>query len=151
MARLRHLLAAALAATTAFLPAIAEARDHRHRDYWYDRDYREHRHRDWRYDHRRHDHRRDNDDDELAAGAVGLVLGAVLGAAIASSSQPSRSGYYAPPPPRNYYPPPPAYYPPSGYGPQPWRAAPPPSCVLRERVWDPYAGQYVRVERRIPC
>jgi hypothetical protein len=151
MARLRHLLAAALAATTAFLPAIAEARDHRHRDYWYDRDYREHRHRDWRYDHRRHD-RRDNDDDELAAGAVGLVLGAVLGAAIASSSQPSRSGYYAPPPPpRNYYPPPPAYYPPSGYGPQPWRAAPPPSCVLRERVWDPYAGQYVRVERRIPC
>jgi len=57
--------------------------------------------------------------------------------------------YYAPPPPAYYpQPAPQGYYGNQGYNPG---YAGPPVCVLRERVWDPYAGQYVRVERRIPC
>ncbi|MDX2232985.1 MAG: hypothetical protein NW200_00675 [Hyphomonadaceae bacterium] len=118
-------------------PAVAEARDHGRHGY-YDRGH---------YGRGYHDRGRhhDDDNDALAAGVVGLALGAVLGAAIASPPAPR---HYAPPPPA-YYPPAPAYYPPPAYH-GGYRASAP-VCVVRERVWDPYAGQYVRVERRVRC
>ena len=75
---------------------------------------------------------------------IGLALGAIIGSAVTSNNQSQR--YYQPAP-RAYYPPPP----PRGYYGGPGYAAGPPVCVLRERQWDPYAGQYVRVERRVPC
>ncbi len=133
-------LSAVVVAMMALMPAVAEARDHRggYRDRGYD-DRGYYGGRGYDRGHRRHD----DDDDALAAGVVGLALGAVLGAAIAN--QPSPQRYYEPPPPRGYYAPPPAYY-----GGPAYRAGPP-VCVVRERVWDPYAGQYVRVERRVPC
>jgi hypothetical protein len=153
----RSALLAAVALATALLPAVAEARDDRRGGYYggHGGYYGGHGGHGGHYD-RGHDrHRRhDNDGDELAAGVIGLAIGTVLGAAIANSNEPR----YAPPPPR-YYTPPPAYYnpPPAYYAPPPVYTPPPryyanaPTCVLRERVWDPYAGQYVRVERRIPC
>ncbi len=144
--KLTSLIAALTIAVTALAPTLAEARDHRGGgyDHGYDRGYYEHR---GRGDYRRHDN---DDDDALAAGVIGLALGAIIGSAVTSSNQ-SRQRYYEPAP-RAYYPPPPAYYPPpQGYYGEPRYRASPPVCVLRERVWDPYAGQYVRVERRIPC
>lgn len=137
------LFAAVAVATMALAPAVAEARDHHRggydRGYYggggrgYDRGYRHGRH--------------DDDDDALAAGVIGLALGAVIGSAL---SQPRREYYpprhYAPPPAYYPPPPPPAYYPRDGY-----YGGSSQVCVVRERQWDPYAGQYVRIERRIPC
>lgn len=156
------LLAALAAATMALAPTVAEARDHRgggrHDGRGYDRGHDDRGRYDGRgyggrgYD-RDYRYGRDNDDDDaLAAGVIGLALGAVIGSAL---SQPRQSYYqprYAPPPAYYPPPPPPAYYPgPSRpYYDGGYRTSQP-TCVLRERQWDPYAGQYVRVERRIPC
>jgi hypothetical protein len=140
------LLAAVAVMATALLPAVAEARD-RHGGAYYGGGYSRH-HGGAYYDggyRRRHS---DDDNDALVAGVAGLVIGTVIGSAIASQPRQTYApppAYYPPPPPAYYPPPPPAYYPPPAY------RASPPTCVLRERVWDPYAGQYVRVERRIPC
>ena len=154
MARqLTSLIAALVVAVTALSPALAEARDHRRggydRDQGYDRGYSDNRGRG----HYRHDN---DDDDALAAGVIGLALGAIIGSAVTSSNQ---QRYYQSAP-RSYYAPPPAYYPPpppprgyyGGGGYDEGRyASGRQVCVVRERQWDPYAGQYVRVERRVPC
>ena len=144
MARKLTLFITALAAAaTIMVPTLAEARDHD--DYGrgdrygggYDRGY---------YDGRgRGDYGHHDSGDALAAGVIGLALGAIIGSAVTANNQAPRR-YYEPPQ-RAYYPPPPAYYPPPpprGYNDGYSRG-----CVVRERVWDPYAGQYVRVER--PC
>jgi len=145
------LFAVLAAATLALAPTVAEARDH-HRGggYYGDRGGYDRGYRGRGYD-RGYRHGRDHDDDALAAGVIGLALGAVIGSALAAPRReyyPPR--YYAPPPANYPPPPPPAYYPPrQGYYDDGYR--PSQTCVLRERQWDPYAGQYVRIERRIPC
>ncbi|MEZ5955810.1 MAG: hypothetical protein R3C27_01170 [Hyphomonadaceae bacterium] len=87
-----------------------------------------------------------DDNDAVAAGVIGLVLGAVIATAISNSNNERRDddryyerrdddyyrggdyrdgGYYEPPPP------------------------PPPECTRRERQWDRYANRYVTVD--VPC
>ena len=155
----------ALAATIAFAlttltPVAADARDRRHDGYWGDR-------HDGYYDNRRR-HRRDNDDDAVAAGVVGLVLGVALGAAL---SQDQRQA----PMPRahcsdNYQrcAPPPQYYNQGydqggyyedgrsayeqdyGYAPeQGYYQDQRPQRMCRERQWDRYANRYLMVD--VPC
>jgi hypothetical protein len=89
------------------------------------------------------------DGDEVAAAIIGGVAGLALGAALSGSSQ-NRSGYgyydrgydtgyrydprydsYS----RGYYGPPPGYR----------------TCVTRDRVWDPYIGHHVTIERSYRC
>lgn len=120
---MRKALTAAMAALTfggialtAALPANAQPRGY-YRDYRYDR------HRDR--------------DSALAAGVVGLALGA----AIAGNNRSDRyygGGYYD----RGYYGPPPRYY------------GPPPryrTCETNRWVWDPYIGRRVMVRDRYRC
>jgi len=113
-------LALGLAATS--FPSTASARD-------WDHGYRHHR------------------GDAVAAGVVGLALGAVLGAAITDSNHRryydrrydrcyDRCGYD-----RDYYNE--GYYEDDDYGPS--------LCVVRERRWDPYSGREIYFEERRPC
>ena len=81
---------------------------------------------DYRYDNR---HR--GNGDAFAAGIAGLAIGAIIGSV---ASQPR--GYYDQP--RGYYDQPRGYYAPR-------------MCVTRERVWDPYIGRRVTVERSYRC
>ncbi|MET0183609.1 MAG: hypothetical protein ABW199_12065 [Caulobacterales bacterium] len=98
--------------------------------------------------------RRDNHDDAVAAGVIGLAIGALIGSAA------SRQRNYAPPPCYNCGGPPPpppcydrcggyrsGYYDQDYYAPQPE----PRTCYARERQWDPYAGRYLMIERPYPC
>jgi hypothetical protein len=76
--------------------------------------------------------------DAVAAGIAGLAIGAIIGSA---ASQPR--GYYEQP--RGYYGAPSGYYGPSrGYH-------EPRYCVSRDRVWDPYLGRRVTIERSYQC
>ncbi len=149
--KLVALIGAAVIAASALLPSIAAA-DERHRGGGYDRGrdrgyydngYRGDRHYDGRHHGGgyRRDHGDDDNDDAIAAGVIGLVLGAVIGSAITESRQ-------APPP--RYAPPP---YDGGGYydGRQPYYDNGPQLCVRREQTWDPYARRYVTLERRVPC
>lgn len=105
------------------------------------------------------DHR-NNNNDAAAAAIVGGVVGLALGAAIAGSNNKDRryynngyynNGYYAPryygrsAYDRGYYQRPyygrPAYA--YGYGPR--------MCTTRDRVYDPYIGRRVTVQRNYPC
>lgn len=135
------IVAALAVAATALAPSLAEARDHGggyYRGGGYDRGY-----------YGRGDYHHHDNGDAVAAGVVGLALGAIIGSAVTANSQPRYAppprAYY-PPPPSSYYPPPPprGYYGGGYYGDRYSRG-----CVVRERVWDPYYGQYVRIER--PC
>ncbi|WP_068875759.1 MULTISPECIES: hypothetical protein [unclassified Phenylobacterium] len=103
-----------------------------------------------RYRHHRH---KDND-DAVAAAVLGGVAGLALGAALSSKGDRSRSYYY------NGY----SYDPryeryrggyyrdsyyrgrPHAYYDRPYR-----TCVTRDRVWDPYIGRRVTIERRYAC
>jgi len=150
----------ALAATLAFAlttlaPVAADARDRRHDSYWGGR----------------HDGYYDND-DEVAAGVLGLVLGVTLGAALASQPRqapPPRAQCYdnyqrcAPPPqyynqgydqgsyyedPRSAYEQDYGYAQPEGsYDPYYEQRQPQRTC--RERQWDRYANRYLMVD--VPC
>jgi hypothetical protein len=157
---MRKITAALVSALTlaggTLTPAIAYADDDgrhwRGRDGYhrYHRGYdRHHYDRDrWRGDYRRH-HKDDDDGDAIAAGVIGLVLGGVLGAALASDPEPRYGpgpGYYQAPPPA-YYPPPqyqsydPGYYGP-GYG---------GTCYRRELQWDPRSRRNIEVTHPYPC
>lgn len=121
---LASLLALGLAATS--FPSAASAHD------WRRYSYRHHR------------------GDAVAAGVVGLALGAVIGAAITDSNHRryydrrysgcyDRCGYD-----RGYYRD--GYYEDGyddGYGPS--------LCIVRERRYDPYSGREVLIEERRPC
>lgn len=138
MSKFLSALLAAAVALTAIAPAPAFA-DHR-RDGYYD-----HRDRD-RYDHRRR-HRDHDDDDAVAAGVIGLVLGLAVGAAVADSNR-RRYGegqcydnYQRCAPPEGYYRD--DYYDDRGGYYEDDR------CLRTERVWDRRAQRYVTVE--IPC
>jgi hypothetical protein len=133
------MVSAAALAATAFAP-IADAHDWRgyHGDYG--------RHGYYRYGH----------GNAAAAGAVGLIFGLALGAAL---SQPrtdrcydscGRGDYYGPPPGEYGRPPPRAYDDPGSayeqdYGPAPYKS----QCTRQERQWDRYANRYVSVD--VPC
>jgi hypothetical protein len=133
---------ALVAASLAPVPALA--RDRGRHGGWNDNYYSGH-HRGYR----------DRDgSDELAAGALGLVLGLALGAAVSESNNqppPRRyddygydnrgyDPYYAPPPPQAGYAPPPGDYYSEGQ-----------ACIRQVEQWDPYANRYVWVNLRTPC
>lgn len=139
--KLTALVGAFLIAAAALAPSVASA-DPRHRGRG-DRGYYDNR---GYYDGRHRGYRDDDNDDALAAGVVGLVLGAVIGSAITQSNNDRRDDrYYAPPPP------------PPRYSGGPYYDGPPPQyyepqlCVQRQETWDPYARRYVTLERRVPC
>lgn len=86
--------------------------------------------------------------NDAAVAAVAGIAGLALGAAITSNGNRSRgysSGGYA------------TYN--NGYGYDPrydsysgdYYARPDRICISRERVWDPYIGRNVTIERRYPC
>ncbi|MGD9978959.1 MAG: hypothetical protein AB7H66_12080 [Hyphomonadaceae bacterium] len=154
------LLAAVIVALATLAPAAADARDRRGHGY-----YDGGRHGGY-YDGRRRWRDRDND-DEIAAGVVGLVLGLAIGSMASQSGR--RDGCYdnyrcaPPPPPRRCYDPcgRDGYYD-QGYDPYYGdRRAPyeddyydrdayrEPQCTRRERQWDRYANRYVTVD--VPC
>jgi hypothetical protein len=149
MLRKASALMAAVLFTAVTLAPAAEARDHRRDGYYSDRHYRD-------YDRRRHhDHRRDNN-DALAAGAVGLVLGLAIGALASQPSQPqarcSDNYQRCAPPPRyeddRHYEGGGAYERDYGYAPDD-QYYDEPRQMCSERQWDRYANRYVTVD--VPC
>lgn len=103
-----------------------------------------------------------DDNDEAAAAIAGGVIGLALGAALAGGShnngyyygrgyQPYYGGgygggYYG----DGYYQPGYAYGPAYRYAPRAY-AYGPRMCTSRERVYDPYIGRRVVIERRYRC
>ncbi|MDZ4775936.1 MAG: hypothetical protein SGJ23_04020 [Alphaproteobacteria bacterium] len=147
--KLAALIGAAVIALTAVAPSVAAA-DPRHRGG--DRGYYDN-HRGGDYGGRGYRHRdNDNDNDALAAGVVGLVLGAVIGSALTESRRAPPPAYYPPPPQPRYSG---GYYdgPPPGYAGQDqgYYDQGPQLCVQQQQTWDPYARRYVTLERRVPC
>lgn len=144
--KITALFAACAVALTALAPVEAAAQRYRGGDRHYDRDYRDHR---GGYDrrHRGYRHHRDNDNDEVAAAIVGLIVGVAIGSA--ASQNDDRDRYYRDD--RRYedqrysrdYRDEPYYE--SGYGDD---YAPPP-CLRREERWDRSANRYVTVD--VPC
>lgn len=121
------MLAFALAVTT-LTPSAAFAEDRGH----YGR-----RHH-YSYDH-------DRRGDAVAAGIIGLALGAVVGAAVSNSHRRHRCDYRC----GGYDD---GYYGDDGYnGGDGYYSRPPALCVTRERRWDPYEGREVIIEDRRPC
>lgn len=143
MRKFLSLLGAAALFLTMLAPAQADARDRRGYH-----DGRHHGHYGRHY--------RDNDNDELAAGALGLVLGLALGSMASQPRDRYDNGCYdnyrrcAPPPP------PPRYYEDQSYYQDQYdpryddryyeREQ---QCVRTERQWDRYARRYVMVD--VPC
>lgn len=157
--KLTSLLAAVVVAMATLAPGAADARDRRGHGY-YDGG------RHGGYYHGRRWRDRDND-DEIAAGVLGLVLGVAIGS-LASQGPRDRcydSAYRCapPPPPRRCYDPcdRDGYYD-QGYDPyyddprarydrdyDDRGAYYEPQCTRRERQWDRYANRYVTVD--VPC
>jgi len=135
MKKLSAVLAAALIGITAVsysVPASAGDRGY-YRDRAYDRGYNR------GYRQGKHNYKNDNG-DMLAAGAIGLGLGAIIGSAAAS-----------PPPP----PPPPAYYGPADYSYGPPSYAPPAwspdwyaYCSSRYQSFNPRTGYFMGYDGR---
>lgn len=85
--------------------------------------------------------------DDVAIAAVAGIAGLALGAAIADGNRSHSSAYYSRGYPyRGGYRYDPRYdsYDGGYYGRDRM-------CVSRERVWDPYIGRHVRIERQYPC
>ena len=87
---------------------------------------------------------RGDNDDAIAAGVIGIVLGAVIASAVSNSNNNDRrdDGYYDRD--DDYYRG--GDYRDEGYYNEP---PPPPECTRRERQWDRYANRYVTVD--VPC
>jgi hypothetical protein len=105
------------------------------------------RRHDRRYDDRSHHgrydrHDDDDDGDALAAGIIGLVIGAVAVAALTSGNDDQRNDQYSYEDQR-YRDAPPAY----GYQ-DPYQ---PRTCIVREPQYDPYVGRTLMIEKRVPC
>ncbi|CAN7477158.1 hypothetical protein LJR164_003206 [Phenylobacterium sp. LjRoot164] len=104
-------------------------------------------------------HRGHDNNDAAAAAIVGGVLGLALGAAIVGSNNKNRgyydnsyysNGYYNN---GGYYGDSSRYYDNGYYGggyARPYAYAPR-TCVSRDRVYDPYIGRRVTIERRYAC
>lgn len=103
-----------------------------------------------RYRHHRH---RDND-DAVAAAVLGGVAGLALGAALSSRGDRSRgyyeNGYSYDPRYERYRG---GYYRDSYYRGRPYAYHDRPyrTCITRDRVYDPYIGRRVTIERRYAC
>ena len=99
----------------------------------------------YRRHHYRHHHR---GGDDVAIAAIAGIAGLALGAALSDSNRSRSSGYYSRSYPyRGGY----AYDPrydsySGGYYGRGHRI-----CITRERVWDPYIGRHVRIQREYPC
>lgn len=101
---------------------------------------------------------RDRDNDEVAAAIIGGVAGLALGAALSSGSRRDRGYYYY----DNGYRYDPRYdsyyrggyyrdgYYRDGYYGRRHRYADR-TCITRDRVYDPYIGRRVTIERRYRC
>lgn len=128
--------------------------------------YADHRGRGWSrgYDHHRHydrRHHRDNDNDAVVAGVLGLAIGAIIGSAASRPRYAEPPRYQAPrgcgyepcggPPPQPYYEQ--SYQGGGGYyGPQSYDDGYEERlCVVREQQWDPYVGRTLTIERQVPC
>jgi hypothetical protein len=131
---MRKILTSALAAVTfggavAATAVPAEARDYYGHTYY------------------RHHHSGDTAAVAVAAGIAGLAIGSAL----SSSGGSRRGGYSSSYSYRNGYSYDPRYdyydgdYYDRGY------YRPDRICISRERVWDPYIGRHVSIERRYPC
>ncbi len=82
-----------------------------------------------------YDRRDDDNDDAVAAGVIGLVLGAVIASAVASGNNSRQNdGYYSNSDDRDYR------------GDDGYYA---PQCTQQVRRWDRRAGRYVIVD--VPC
>lgn len=98
-------------------------------------------------------HRNRNNDDAVAAAVIGGVAGLALGAALSNGDRRRDRGYYD----RRYYD--------NGYRYDPrydsYRGGRPyayyggrdryRTCISRDRVYDPYIGRRVTIERRYAC
>jgi hypothetical protein len=108
-----------------------------------------------RYRHHRH---HGGNDDEVAAAIIGGVAGLALGAAIAGNGSNRSRGYYYDD--RDSYDPRydsyrggyyrDGYYRDGYYRERPRRYAYR-TCISRDRVYDPYIGRRVTIERRYAC
>jgi hypothetical protein len=95
-------------------------------------------------------HRHHRGSNDAAVAAVAGIAGLAIGAAIADGNRGSRgysssyyrNGYSYDPRYEGYYG---DYYGGDYYG-RGDRV-----CISRERVWDPYIGRHVNIERRYPC
>jgi hypothetical protein len=96
-----------------------------------------------------HHHHGSND---VGVAAVAGIAGLALGAALSSSGSRGSRGYSSSYGYSNY-----GYS--NGYRYDPrddsydgdYYARPERICISQERVWDPYIGRHVRIERRYPC
>ena len=106
-----------------------------------------------RYRHYRH-HHRGGDNDEVAAAIIGGVAGLALGAALSSGSRRDR-GYYYYDNGYRYNPRYDSYYRGGYYGDYGYydrgRRYAYRTCITRDRVYDPYIGRRVTIERRYAC
>jgi len=99
-------------------------------------------------------HRHGNDNDEVAAAIIGGVAGLALGAAIAGNGDRRSRGYYYDD--RYSYDPRydsyrGGYYRDSYYREHRPRRYAYRTCISRDRVYDPYIGRRVTIERRYAC
>lgn len=79
-------------------------------------------------------HRYRGGGDAVAAGIIGLGVGAIIGSALTP-----RTVYVAPPPPR---------YAPASYGPQPWSPDWYSYCYSRYRSFNPNSGTFIGYDGR---